>query len=172
MITSYLIIFPWPSWRTSQGQRHKGKFIPRLWSNLLSLSSVSPPGRLIRCIRCPLAYHTSDSCVAAGSVILTHHIMICSNHGSAKKNGLLTSPVNVGWCFLCARGKLSPPYTPTNPQAKGVMFPLAPCCRHKQFLITVHQTIWILWRNPRSILLACIISYCHLFFVCLFFIHF
>uniref|UniRef100_A0A669BHI0 Histone-lysine N-methyltransferase NSD3 n=1 Tax=Oreochromis niloticus TaxID=8128 RepID=A0A669BHI0_ORENI len=61
-------------------------------------------GRLIRCIRCPLAYHTSDSCVAAGSVILTHHIMICSNHGSAKKNGLLTSPVNVGWCFLCARG--------------------------------------------------------------------
>ncbi|XP_019221341.1 histone-lysine N-methyltransferase NSD3 isoform X3 [Oreochromis niloticus] len=60
-------------------------------------------GRLIRCIRCPLAYHTSDSCVAAGSVILTHHIMICSNHGSAKKNGLLTSPVNVGWCFLCAR---------------------------------------------------------------------
>uniref|UniRef100_A0A8C5E4C6 Histone-lysine N-methyltransferase NSD3 n=1 Tax=Gouania willdenowi TaxID=441366 RepID=A0A8C5E4C6_GOUWI len=61
-------------------------------------------GRLIRCIRCPLAYHTGDGCVAAGSVIITHHIMICSNHGSAKRNGLLTSPVNVGWCFLCARG--------------------------------------------------------------------
>ncbi|XP_047447192.1 histone-lysine N-methyltransferase NSD3 isoform X3 [Mugil cephalus] len=60
-------------------------------------------GRLIRCIRCPLAYHTGDSCVAAGSVTLTHHIMICSNHGSAKRNGLLSSPVNVGWCFLCAR---------------------------------------------------------------------
>uniref|UniRef100_A0A3P8TJP2 Histone-lysine N-methyltransferase NSD3 n=1 Tax=Amphiprion percula TaxID=161767 RepID=A0A3P8TJP2_AMPPE len=63
-------------------------------------------GRLIRCIRCPLAYHTGDSCVAAGSVIITHHIMICSNHGSAKRNGLLSSPVNVGWCFLCARGLL------------------------------------------------------------------
>ncbi|XP_041855273.1 histone-lysine N-methyltransferase NSD3 isoform X5 [Melanotaenia boesemani] len=60
-------------------------------------------GRLIRCIRCPLAYHTGDSCMAAGSVILTHHIMICSNHGSVKRNGLVTSPVNVGWCFLCAR---------------------------------------------------------------------
>uniref|UniRef100_A0A8C4NZF4 Histone-lysine N-methyltransferase NSD3 n=1 Tax=Dicentrarchus labrax TaxID=13489 RepID=A0A8C4NZF4_DICLA len=58
----------------------------------------------MRCIRCPVAYHTGDSCVAAGSVILTHHIMICSSHGSAKRNGLLTSPVNVGWCFLCARG--------------------------------------------------------------------
>ncbi|XP_029017259.1 histone-lysine N-methyltransferase NSD3 isoform X3 [Betta splendens] len=60
-------------------------------------------GRLMRCIRCPLAYHTGDGCVAAGSVVLTHHIMICSNHGGAKRNGLLTSPVNVGWCFLCAR---------------------------------------------------------------------
>ncbi|KAG8011812.1 Histone-lysine N-methyltransferase NSD3 [Nibea albiflora] len=61
-------------------------------------------GRLMRCIRCPVAYHTGDSCVAAGSVALTHHIMICSSHGSAKRNGLLTSPINVGWCFLCARG--------------------------------------------------------------------
>ncbi|CAK6950730.1 histone-lysine N-methyltransferase NSD3 isoform X2 [Scomber scombrus] len=61
-------------------------------------------GRLMRCIRCPVAYHTGDGCVAAGSVVLTHHIMICSSHGSTKRNGLLTSPVNVGWCFLCARG--------------------------------------------------------------------
>uniref|UniRef100_A0A1A8FDW8 Histone-lysine N-methyltransferase NSD3 n=2 Tax=Nothobranchius korthausae TaxID=1143690 RepID=A0A1A8FDW8_9TELE len=60
-------------------------------------------GRLIRCIRCPLAYHPGDGCLAAGSVILTHHIMICSNHGSAKKNGLLSSPVNVGWCFLSTK---------------------------------------------------------------------
>uniref|UniRef100_A0A096LSX8 Histone-lysine N-methyltransferase NSD3 n=1 Tax=Poecilia formosa TaxID=48698 RepID=A0A096LSX8_POEFO len=70
-------------------------------------------GRLIRCIRCPLAYHPSDGCLAAGSVILTHHIMICSNHGSAKKNGLLSSPVNVGWCFLCARGLLVQDLTDT-----------------------------------------------------------
>uniref|UniRef100_A0A674NYC4 Histone-lysine N-methyltransferase NSD3 n=1 Tax=Takifugu rubripes TaxID=31033 RepID=A0A674NYC4_TAKRU len=61
-------------------------------------------GRLMRCIRCPVAYHTGDSCVAAGSVVLTHHIMICSSHGSTKRNGLLTSPINVSWCFLCARG--------------------------------------------------------------------
>uniref|UniRef100_A0A8C8DRT5 Histone-lysine N-methyltransferase NSD3 n=1 Tax=Oryzias sinensis TaxID=183150 RepID=A0A8C8DRT5_9TELE len=70
-------------------------------------------GRLIHCIRCPTAYHTSDVCMAAGSVILTHHIMICSNHGSTKKNGLLSSPVNVGWCFLCARGLLVQDLTDT-----------------------------------------------------------
>lgn len=60
----------------------------------------------MRCLRCPVAYHTGDSCVAAGSVVLTHHIMICSSHGITKRNGLLSSPVNVTWCFLCARGKI------------------------------------------------------------------
>uniref|UniRef100_A0AAV2MNZ2 Histone-lysine N-methyltransferase NSD3 n=1 Tax=Knipowitschia caucasica TaxID=637954 RepID=A0AAV2MNZ2_KNICA len=69
-------------------------------------------GRLMRCIRCPVAYHTGDSCVAAGSVVLTHHTMICSSH-SGKKNGLLTSPVNVGWCFLCDRGLLVQDLTDT-----------------------------------------------------------
>uniref|UniRef100_A0A6Q2Y8A6 Nuclear receptor binding SET domain protein 3 n=1 Tax=Esox lucius TaxID=8010 RepID=A0A6Q2Y8A6_ESOLU len=60
--------------------------------------------RMMRCLRCPVAYHTGDSCVAAGSVVLTHHIIICSSHGTAKRNGLLSSPINVTWCFLCARG--------------------------------------------------------------------
>uniref|UniRef100_A0A8C8FX60 Histone-lysine N-methyltransferase NSD3 n=1 Tax=Oncorhynchus tshawytscha TaxID=74940 RepID=A0A8C8FX60_ONCTS len=70
------------------------------------LSFLSPsPGRMMRCLRCPVAYHTGDSCVAAGSMVLTHHIMICSSHGIAKRNGLLSSPVNVNWCFLCARGE-------------------------------------------------------------------
>uniref|UniRef100_A0A8C7MGJ8 Histone-lysine N-methyltransferase NSD3 n=1 Tax=Oncorhynchus kisutch TaxID=8019 RepID=A0A8C7MGJ8_ONCKI len=70
-------------------------------------------GRMMRCLRCPVAYHTGDSCVAAGSMVLTHHIMICSSHGIAKKNGLLSSPVNVNWCFLCARGLLVQDLTDT-----------------------------------------------------------
>lgn len=70
-----------------------------------SLSLLRHTGRLMRCIRCPVAYHTGDGCVAAGSVVITHHMMICSSHGTTKRNGLLTSPVNVGWCFLCARGE-------------------------------------------------------------------
>uniref|UniRef100_A0A671QW35 Histone-lysine N-methyltransferase NSD3 n=1 Tax=Sinocyclocheilus anshuiensis TaxID=1608454 RepID=A0A671QW35_9TELE len=65
-----------------------------------------PPclGRMMRCIRCPVAYHTGDGCVAAGSVLMTPHIIICSNHSSSRKNGHFSSPVNVGWCFICARG--------------------------------------------------------------------
>ncbi|KAJ3603912.1 hypothetical protein NHX12_028653 [Muraenolepis orangiensis] len=63
-------------------------------------------GRMMRCIRCPVAYHAGDSCVAAGSVGLTPHLIVCSGHAAAKRNGLPSSPVNVGWCFLCARGQL------------------------------------------------------------------
>ncbi|XP_036383499.1 histone-lysine N-methyltransferase NSD3 [Megalops cyprinoides] len=68
-------------------------------------------GRLMRCMRCPVAYHTGDSCVAAGSLVITPHIIICSNHSNSKKNGHITSPVNVGWCFICARGLLVQDHT-------------------------------------------------------------
>uniref|UniRef100_A0A8C9RY16 Histone-lysine N-methyltransferase NSD3 n=1 Tax=Scleropages formosus TaxID=113540 RepID=A0A8C9RY16_SCLFO len=63
-------------------------------------------GRMMRCIRCPVAYHTGDSCIAAGSVVITPHVIVCSNHSNSGKNGHATSPVNVGWCFICARGLL------------------------------------------------------------------
>ncbi|XP_016384010.1 histone-lysine N-methyltransferase NSD3 isoform X1 [Sinocyclocheilus rhinocerous] len=70
-------------------------------------------GRMMRCIRCPVAYHTGDGCVAAGSVLITPHIVICSNHSSSRKNGHFSSPVNVGWCFICARGLLVHDHTDT-----------------------------------------------------------
>ncbi|XP_036450257.1 histone-lysine N-methyltransferase NSD3 isoform X1 [Colossoma macropomum] len=70
-------------------------------------------GRMMRCIRCPVAYHTGDACIAAGSVVITPHVIICSNHSSARRNGHLSSPVNVGWCFICARGLLVHDHTDT-----------------------------------------------------------
>ncbi|XP_076875957.1 histone-lysine N-methyltransferase NSD3 isoform X3 [Brachyhypopomus gauderio] len=70
-------------------------------------------GRLMRCIRCPVAYHVGDGCVAAGSVLLTPHVIICSGHSSTRRNGHLSSPVNVGWCFICSRGLLVHDHTDT-----------------------------------------------------------
>ncbi|KAI5614321.1 histone-lysine N-methyltransferase NSD3 isoform X1, partial [Silurus asotus] len=63
-------------------------------------------GRMMRCIRCPLAFHTGDLCIAAGSVMITPHLIVCSNHSGTRKNGHLGSSVNVGWCFVCSRGRL------------------------------------------------------------------
>lgn len=59
----------------------------------------------MRCIRCPVAYHAGDLCIAAGSVVITPHVIVCSSHSGTKKNGHLGSSVNVGWCFICSRGE-------------------------------------------------------------------
>ncbi|XP_064421578.1 histone-lysine N-methyltransferase NSD3 isoform X3 [Latimeria chalumnae] len=61
-------------------------------------------GRMMRCLQCPVAYHTGDSCVVAGSVVLTPHIIICSDH--SKRSSHSVPAVNVGFCFVCSRGLL------------------------------------------------------------------
>ncbi|XP_062817424.1 histone-lysine N-methyltransferase NSD3 isoform X2 [Anolis carolinensis] len=58
-------------------------------------------GRMVRCLRCPIAYHSGDGCIAAGSLFVSSHILICSNH--SKRSNHSSSAVNVGFCFVCAR---------------------------------------------------------------------
>lgn len=56
----------------------------------------------MRCFRCPIAYHSGDGCIAAGSLFVSSHILICSNHSKRTHS---SSAVNVGFCFVCARGE-------------------------------------------------------------------
>lgn len=65
---------------------------------------------MVRCLRCPVAYHSGDGCIAAGSLFVSSHILICSNHS---KRNLSSSAVNVGFCFVCARGEqyFFPPFS-------------------------------------------------------------
>nr|XP_048312392.1 histone-lysine N-methyltransferase NSD3 isoform X2 [Myodes glareolus] len=58
-------------------------------------------GRMMKCLRCPIAYHVGDACIAAGSVSVSSHILICSNHSKRSSH---SSAINVGFCFVCARG--------------------------------------------------------------------
>ncbi|XP_003707627.2 nuclear receptor binding SET domain protein isoform X1 [Megachile rotundata] len=55
--------------------------------------------KLARCVRCPSSYHTSTSCLPAGSVILTGSQIVCPKHYQPSQ-----PPVNAAWCFLCTRG--------------------------------------------------------------------
>ncbi|XP_045918929.1 histone-lysine N-methyltransferase NSD2 isoform X2 [Micropterus dolomieu] len=64
----------------------------------------STKGRLMRCLRCPVAYHVGDLCVAAGSEMITNTAIICTNHFHAKKGYSHHSHVNVSWCFVCSKG--------------------------------------------------------------------
>uniref|UniRef100_A0A8C3TN16 Histone-lysine N-methyltransferase, H3 lysine-36 specific n=1 Tax=Chelydra serpentina TaxID=8475 RepID=A0A8C3TN16_CHESE len=61
-------------------------------------------GRLMRCVRCPVAYHANDFCLAAGTVILASNSVICPNHFSARRGCRNHEHVNVSWCFVCSEG--------------------------------------------------------------------
>ncbi|CAL7936216.1 unnamed protein product [Xylocopa violacea] len=61
--------------------------------------SRAPNEKLARCVRCPSSYHTSTSCLPAGSIILTGSQIVCPKHYQAPE-----PPVNAAWCFLCTRG--------------------------------------------------------------------
>ncbi|XP_077596420.1 uncharacterized protein nsd1b [Stigmatopora nigra] len=66
-------------------------------------ASVSK-GRLLRCVRCPVAYHANDMCLAAGCVILSGNSVICPNHFTPRRGVKNHEHVNVSWCFVCTEG--------------------------------------------------------------------
>ncbi|XP_054481550.1 LOW QUALITY PROTEIN: histone-lysine N-methyltransferase, H3 lysine-36 specific [Anoplopoma fimbria] len=66
-------------------------------------SSISK-GRLVRCVRCPVAYHATDLCMAAGCVVLSNNSIICPNHFTARRGVKNHEHVNVSWCFVCTEG--------------------------------------------------------------------
>ncbi|XP_036295984.1 histone-lysine N-methyltransferase, H3 lysine-36 specific [Pipistrellus kuhlii] len=67
-------------------------------------SSSASDGHLMRCVRCPVAYHAKDLCLAAGSKILTPNSIICPNHFIPKEGCKDHKQVNVRWCFACSEG--------------------------------------------------------------------
>ncbi|XP_062842786.1 histone-lysine N-methyltransferase, H3 lysine-36 specific isoform X2 [Trichomycterus rosablanca] len=61
-------------------------------------------GRLTRCVRCPVAYHANDYCMAAGSVTLANNSFLCPNHFTPRKGCKNHEHINVSWCFVCSEG--------------------------------------------------------------------
>uniref|UniRef100_A0A9J7YXN9 Nuclear receptor binding SET domain protein 2 n=1 Tax=Cyprinus carpio carpio TaxID=630221 RepID=A0A9J7YXN9_CYPCA len=62
-------------------------------------------GKMMRCLRCPVAYHVGDLCVAAGSEMITSSAIVCTNHFMPKKGYSHHSHVNVSWCFICSKAR-------------------------------------------------------------------
>ncbi|XP_030046966.1 histone-lysine N-methyltransferase NSD2 [Microcaecilia unicolor] len=61
-------------------------------------------GKMIRCVRCPVAYHGGDVCMAAGCSMISSTNIVCTNHFAAKKGISHHAHVNVSWCFVCSKG--------------------------------------------------------------------
>ncbi|XP_034545785.1 histone-lysine N-methyltransferase, H3 lysine-36 specific [Notolabrus celidotus] len=68
------------------------------------LNACSSKGRLARCVRCPVAYHANDNCMAAGSLVLANNNFLCPNHFTPRKGCKNHEHINVSWCFVCSEG--------------------------------------------------------------------
>ncbi|KAK2849257.1 hypothetical protein Q5P01_009091 [Channa striata] len=68
------------------------------------LNVCSSKGRLARCVRCPVAYHANDNCMAAGSLVLANNSFLCPNHFTPRKGYKNHEHINVSWCFVCSEG--------------------------------------------------------------------
>ncbi|XP_077589499.1 histone-lysine N-methyltransferase, H3 lysine-36 specific-like [Stigmatopora nigra] len=68
------------------------------------LNGCSSKGRLARCVRCPVAYHANDNCMAAGSVVLANNGFLCPSHFTPRKGCKNHEHINVSWCFVCSEG--------------------------------------------------------------------
>lgn len=70
------------------------------------LHSAPSTGRLMHCIRCSVAYHASEHCIPAGSILLSTNSILCPNHFMPRKGCRNHEHVNVSWCFVCSEGQL------------------------------------------------------------------
>ncbi|KAG8508631.1 LOW QUALITY PROTEIN: Histone-lysine N-methyltransferase NSD2 [Galemys pyrenaicus] len=61
-------------------------------------------GRMMRCVRCPVAYHSGDACLAAGCAVIASNSIVCTAHFTASKGKRHHAHVNVSWCFVCSKG--------------------------------------------------------------------
>ena len=73
--------------------------------------------RLIKCVRCPTAYHGGDFCVAAGTVQITKTDMICPKHYEPPLKGTeSTGTVQITKTGMISPKHYQPPLLGTYPQ--------------------------------------------------------
>ncbi|XP_044272222.1 histone-lysine N-methyltransferase NSD3 [Tribolium madens] len=60
--------------------------------------------KVVKCLKCPATYHSSNYCVPAGTEILTASQIICPRHFTNSKKRNYQSTINANWCFICSKG--------------------------------------------------------------------
>lgn len=79
-------------------------------------------GKMMRCVRCPVAYHAGDVCIAAGCAVIASNSIVCTNHFTARKGKSHHAHVNVSWCFVCSKGKGTGEETPSEMRRQSFLF--------------------------------------------------
>lgn len=83
----------------SKRQGHQGVSCPLHSCETCAYLGSSRRGKLVRCARCPVVFHASDSCLPAGYQRGIGQTIICPRHARQKK-----MHPNMSWCFDCGGG--------------------------------------------------------------------
>lgn len=67
---------------------------------------IHSSGSLVKCMKCPSAYHSQFGCVPAGSTILSQTQIICPRHPTHKESTRTSKDksvkqLNLDWCAVC-----------------------------------------------------------------------
>ncbi|KAK0069186.1 histone-lysine N-methyltransferase H3 lysine-36 specific [Biomphalaria pfeifferi] len=69
-----------------------------------SIDKANSP--LVQCILCPTAYHPSELCIAAGSIMKTSNTMVCSKHYKPVQQRHQLDKFNANRCLDCPQDKV------------------------------------------------------------------
>lgn len=110
-----------PQWREAPLRVSWGRRLPcrRSVPRERVLSVRLSAGKMMRCVRCPVAYHGGDACLAAGCAVIASHSIVCAGHFTARKGKRHHAHVNVSWCFVCSKGE-GRPRLPAGPHGAGL----------------------------------------------------
>lgn len=98
----------WPQNQISRGSHKRNNQCPQHTCHTCFSKDVHNAGPLVKCLKCPSAYHLEVTCLPAGSTVLSHTQIICPRHPSDKEvqrnvRDKNSKPVNIDWCNVCLK---------------------------------------------------------------------
>lgn len=95
----------WPQSKMGKGNNRRSNQCPQHLCHTCFSKDIHNTGALVKCMKCPAAYHLQFNCVPAGTQILSQTQIICPRHPTEKelsKNSKDTKPLNVDYCVICS----------------------------------------------------------------------
>lgn len=96
----------WPQNKIVQGSTKRSNQCPQHTCHTCFSKDIHNSGQLLKCVKCPSAYHLQTTCIPAGTKVLSSTQAICPRHITEKEisrnvKEKKDKPLNVDWCNLC-----------------------------------------------------------------------
>lgn len=93
----------WPQNNKIGGSSKRSELCPQHLCHTCYSNDVNKQGALVKCIKCPSAYHSLLSCMPAGSIPLSQTQMICPRHPTDAETlrNSKEKPLNMDFCQIC-----------------------------------------------------------------------